>query len=58
MNPPLHNCPAAGCNACEEWAERAAEERNLGDPMPERDWDRWEAGPGWNSYPGMPGWGA
>lgn len=34
-------------------AERRAEAREDGEPVTESDWDKLEAGPLWNSYPGM-----
>ncbi len=45
-----HRCKGDGCGYCEAQiarAEDARDDRSTG--MTEREWDAWEAGPGWNN---------
>jgi hypothetical protein len=42
----------AACQFCDDRAEAYAEERTLGEPMSDRDWDRLEHGPMWHHAPG------
>jgi ferredoxin len=46
----------SGCGYCETRIE-ARENRDEQHEMSDREWDRWEQGPGWNFAPGMePRW--
>lgn len=50
-----HRCTGDGCSYCEAEISREEDRRSEPEPMSERDWDAWEAGPGWNNIDGLRG---
>ena len=51
----VHRCTGDGCSYCEAEISAAEDRRAEPEPMSERDWDAWEAGPGWNNIDGLRG---